>query len=101
MNDSAKILSACELVLRVEPTNYKALMAVAGTQFATADYRRARGAYGRVLGIYPEDTDALSGAAWSSLYLGEKRDAQKIFERISTVSPDYPHVQDGLAMSQR
>jgi len=41
MNDSAKIQTAAERVLRVEPTNYKALMAIAGAQFAAADYRKA------------------------------------------------------------
>lgn len=101
MNDSAKIQAAAERVLRIEPTNYKALMAVAGVNFAAADYRKARGAYARVLGSYPEDNDALSGAAWSAFYLGDKREAQRGFERIAMVSPDYPWVQDGLAMCAR
>jgi tetratricopeptide (TPR) repeat protein len=101
MNDGAKIQTAAERVLRIEPTNYKALMAIAGMQFAAGDYRKSRSGYARVLGIYPEDTDALSGYAWSALYLGEKTVAQRAFERIATVKPEYPYVQDGLAMSLR
>jgi tetratricopeptide (TPR) repeat protein len=101
MNDSAKIQTAAERVLRVEPTNYKALMAIAGAQFAAADYRKARSLYGRVLGIYPEDNDAISGVSWSAFYLGDKHEAQKGFERLASVSPSYPFVQDGLALSHR
>lgn len=101
MNDGAKVATAAERLLRVEPTNYKALMALAGVQFSAGDYRRSRSAYTRVLGSYPEDNDALSGAAWSALYLGDRSAAQKGFERIAMTSPDYPHVQDGLAMCSK
>lgn len=101
MNDGAKIQAAAERVLRVEPTNYKALMAAAGAQFAAGDYRRSRSCYTRVLGSYPEDTDALSGAAWSALYLGDVTAAKAGFHRIAMVSPDYPYLQDGLAMTAR
>jgi Flp pilus assembly protein TadD len=101
MNDGAKIQSAAERVLRVEPTNYRALMAAAGAQFAAADYRRARSTYMRVLGVYPEDNDALSGVAWSAFYLGDKSAAQRGFQQIATISPDYPFVQDGLALCAR
>ena len=101
MNDGPKILAAAEKVLRVEPTNYRALMAAAGAQFAAADYRKARSCYGRVLSSYPEDTDALSGAAWSAYYLGDRVAAQRGFERIAMVSPDYPYVQDGLSLCAR
>lgn len=101
MNEGAKIQAAAEKVLRVEPTNYKALMAAAGAQFAAADYRKARSGYSRVLTYYPEDTDALSGVAWSAYYLGDRVAAQRGFERIAMVSPDYPFVQDGLALCAR
>jgi tetratricopeptide (TPR) repeat protein len=101
MNDPAKVLAASERILRIEPTNYKALMAVANAQFVAGDYRRSRSAYNRVRGIYPEDNDALSGSAWSALYVGDRHDAQRIFERIATVSPAYPYVQEGLAICQR
>jgi Flp pilus assembly protein TadD len=101
MNDGAKIQAAAERVLRVEPTNYRALMAAAGAQFAAADYRRARSSYMRVLGVYPEDNDAMSGMAWSAFYLGDKSVAQRGFQQIATVSPDYPFVQDGLALCAR
>jgi tetratricopeptide (TPR) repeat protein len=101
MNDGAKIQAAAERILRVEPTNYRALMAAASAQFAAADYRRARSTYTRVLSVYPEDNDALSGVAWSAFYLGDKSSAQRGFQQIATISPDYPFVQDGLALCAR
>ena len=101
MNESAKIIAAAERVLRVEPSHYRALMAAAGGHYAAGDYRRARSAYARALASYPEDNDALSGLSWSALYLGDKREAQRGFERIAMTAPAYPWVQDGLAICAR
>lgn len=101
MNDGAKIQAAAERVLKLEPANYKALMALAGYCYATGDYRKSRGCYLRVLGSYPEDTDALSGAAWCAFQLGDRREAQKGFQRIASMNPDYPFVQEGLALAAR
>lgn len=99
--DGVKIQSAAERVLKVEPTNCKALMAAGEGYLLAEDYRKARGLYVRVLASYPENTDALSGAGWCTFYLGDSRGAQKFFERIASVNRDYPHVQEGLVLSSR
>ncbi len=101
MRDGAKIQAAAERVLRVEPSNYKALMALGAMHYAGGDFRKSRGCYLRVLGSYPEDVDALSGVAWAAFQMGDRREAQKAFQRISMMNPDYPYVQDGLALAGR
>ncbi len=101
MQDPAKIQAAAERVLKVEPGSYKALMALGALSYASGDFRKARGWYLRVLGSYPEDIAALSGAGWASFQLGDRKEAQNAFQRIATMNPDYPFLQDGLALAGR
>ena len=101
MNSREKISTTADLILKTEPTNYKALMAKANLQFALLDYRKALSLYRRVLVLYPEDLNASSGFAWSALYLGERRDAQKVFQGITSMNPDYPWAKQGLEQSSR
>jgi tetratricopeptide (TPR) repeat protein len=99
-NDVAEAAKAGELVLRLEPTNYRALMAVAWGAFQAKDYHRANARYRCVMAEYPEDTDALSGAAWSAYYTGQKMEAKAMFRRLISINPAYPYAKQGLAATQ-
>ncbi len=97
--DVRKTERAAEAVLRVEPTNYRAQMALAGLHFAEKAYRKSASAYRRVLTNYPDDVDAMSGAAWAVFYVGEKAEAADIFRKILGVNSAYPLAQRGFDLS--
>jgi tetratricopeptide (TPR) repeat protein len=94
--DLAAGVKAGELVLGLEPTNYRALMAVAWGSFQVKDYTKAGSAYRRVMGLYPEDMDALSGAGWCAFYKGQKVEARSCFRRLLSVNPNYQYAKQGL-----
>ncbi len=95
MNDEAKIKRAAEAVVRLVPTNYRASMLLAAQAYTAKDYRKAESIYHKVLQYYPDDIDAMSGEAWSYLYVGSKRESLLVFTKILTVNPTYPYAQDG------
>ena len=99
LNDAAKIRVAAENILKAEPTNYRAQMAMAGLLFVSREYRRSLSNYRRALASYPGDLDALSGAAWSAFYLGEKREALDYFQQLMSISPDYTYARKGYELS--
>lgn len=95
--DLAAAVKAGELVLGLEPTHYRALMAVAWGSLQAKDYTKAGAAYRRVMALYPEDMDALSGAGWCAFYKGQKMEAKSCFRRLLSVNPNYPYAKQGLA----
>lgn len=95
--DTVAATTAAEAVLKIEPTNYRASMAYAWGNFQAKDYRRAGSAYQRVVMTYPEDQDALSGAAWCALYLNQKREALDGFRRLMGLNPEYANLRQGIA----
>ena len=94
--DTHKTERAAELVLHVEPSNYRAQMALAGVHFAAKDYHRSASEYRRALSYYPEDVDAMSGVGWSAFYNRENREALENFRRILTINPNYTYAQRGF-----
>jgi tetratricopeptide (TPR) repeat protein len=97
VGDRVKVIQAAENVLRLEPTNYKAEVAIAEVYYSAGDYRRSRSAYRRVLAIYPDDQYAMNGAAWSALLIGEKAEAVDGFKKLLSVNAEYANASDGLA----
>jgi tetratricopeptide (TPR) repeat protein len=98
-NDPRKIERAAQSLLRVEPSNYRAQMALAQVHLTSRDFQRAASEFRRVLLYYPDDLDATSGLAWSVFYLGAKHDALALFRRILTVRPDYAFAQRGVELA--
>lgn len=97
--DPAKIERAAGSLLHTEPSNYRAQMALGQLHLSARDYPRAASEFRRVLLYYPDDLDATSGLAWAAYYLGGKREALALFQRILTVSPDYAYAQRGLDLA--
>jgi len=100
-NDGAAAIAAAEAVLKVEPTNYRALMAVAWGAYQGKDYKRSATAYQRVLALYPEDATAISGAAWCAFYAGKKLEAKDGFHRLMSLNPADTYVRQGIAATGR
>ncbi|MEI7910208.1 MAG: hypothetical protein WCK77_11265 [Verrucomicrobiota bacterium] len=94
--DVAAAARAGEGVLQLEPTNYRALMAVAWGAYQAKDHHQAEARYQCVMALYPEDTDAISGAAWSAFYKGQKAEAKLLFRRLVSINPDYQYAKQGL-----
>lgn len=101
MLDIRNTVRAAEAVLRVDPNNYRALMALGGLHFAQKKYAKATLDYSRVLVNYPDDPDALSGAAWSSLRAGDPATAHPKFTLLLGINPDYPKAREGYGLSAR
>lgn len=99
-SDVAAAARAGDLVLQLEPTNYRALMAVAWGAFQAKDYQKAIGRYRCVMALYPEDTDAISGAAWAGFYTGQKPEAKILFRRLVSINPDYQYARQGLGATR-
>ena len=97
-NDANAIKRAAENILRVDPLNYRAQMALANSEFSAARYQQASAFYRRALSVYPDDLDATSGAAWSAYYLNNRRDAEIGFRKILSVNPDYSYAARGLEL---
>jgi len=96
--DKNKIRWAAEGVLKADPMNYRANMAVAGSSFAAHDYRGAAFLYRKVLTPYPDDVDARSGLAWAEYYSGDKQDPLYQFQTIIAIYPDYPFAKQGYKL---
>jgi tetratricopeptide (TPR) repeat protein len=94
--DLPATVKAGELVLSLEPSNYRALMAVAWGSFQAKDYNKAGTAYKRVMALYPEDQDALSGAGWCAFYKGQKMEAKSCFRRLVSMNPGYAYAKQGI-----
>lgn len=99
--DPKKIERAAQAVLRLTPSNYNAQMAIAAMYFEAKDYNRAASQYQRVLTLYPDDVDVMSGEAWSYYYLGYKREANELFRTIVNVIPDYLYAQRGIELTTK
>ncbi|MBU6326089.1 MAG: hypothetical protein KGQ89_00525 [Verrucomicrobia bacterium] len=95
LKDKEKIKRAAEGILRISPTHYRASMVAGAIQYEEKDYRKASLTYHRVLTQYPDDVDAMSGAAWADLYSGSKREALDNFKKILGVKPTYSYAQLG------
>jgi tetratricopeptide (TPR) repeat protein len=95
LKDVRRTAQAAAAVLKLEPTNYQALMALAGLHFAQHNYQQAATEYTRAMVSYPDDPDALSGAAWSALRLGDKPTALTRFGLLLGRDPAYPKAQEG------
>lgn len=95
LKDKDKIKRAADAILRISPTHYRASMVAGAIQYEEKDYRKASLAYHRMLTLYPDDVDAMSGAAWADLYSGSKREALENFKKILSVKPKYTYAQQG------
>jgi tetratricopeptide (TPR) repeat protein len=99
--DQAKIHRTAEAILRIDPNNYRASMALAGRDLADHNYGGAAFLYRRILAVYPDDIDAGSGLAWSEFYTGDSRSAVGQFQAILSLYPDYPFARQGLDLASR
>jgi tetratricopeptide (TPR) repeat protein len=91
---------SAEDVLHLDPMNYRAQMAVAYQEYLAKNYAMALASYRRVLTYYPDDTTALSGEAWSLLYLGQQDKAEADFKTLLGLNADDTWAQKGLALCQ-
>ena len=92
---------AATALLKLDPINYQGLSALADLSLARRDYREADTGYARILNYYPDDPDALSGAAWSALRNGDKTTAHERFRLLLGRNPAYPDAQNGFQQSSQ
>jgi len=98
--DNTAIEKSAEDVLHLDPMNYRAQMAVAYRHYLAKDYAMALASYRRVLTYYPDDMTALSGEAWSLLYLGQQDKAEADFKTLLGINADDTWAQKGLSLCQ-
>ena len=97
--DSKTISRVAELILKEEPTNYRALTTLGDLYYKAGDYQKSRSYYRRVLVTYPDDLYATSGAAWTALKVTERAEAKELFRKILGMSPDYTYAQQGYDLA--
>ena len=87
--------TVANIIIKEEPSNYRALTVLGAQSYAAGDFRKAHSVYRRVLFYYPEDTLGLSGAAWAALKLNERAEAGTLFRKLLSISPNYAYAQEG------
>lgn len=80
--------------LKLDEHNYTVTSRIAWAMYNKGDYAGAQKYYKRLLELYPSDLEMKIGLAWSYLKEGNRREAERLFEDILTVSPGNPR---GLA----
>ena len=93
--DNKATETVANIIIKEEPSNYRALMVLAGLSYSAGDFRKAHSIYRRVLFYYPEDTLAISGTAWAALKLNDRTEAGPLFRRLVSIAPTYPYAQEG------
>lgn len=99
LKDARRTAEAAAALIKADPNNYQAHMALAGLHAARRDHREAATTYARILASYPDDPDALSGAAWSALRIGDKAAARSRFETLLGRDPAYPKAGEGFQLA--
>lgn len=97
--DFTGMVQTAVTILRVDPANFKANMAVGRAWFEKKQYARAQPYVQQASQLYPEESEAASYLAWTLFYLGKKADAAPVFRHLVTLQPDYPHAVLGLSLS--
>ena len=96
--DVSKQIKMCKAILSLDKTNYTALMKLGALSFTAKDYRTCKAAYSQLLQAYPEDLAAISGYAWTLVYLGDKKKALPHFTKLVSMSPDYSYAEKGYKL---
>jgi tetratricopeptide (TPR) repeat protein len=92
-------VQTAQAILRLDPQNYAAHMAIGRACFAAKQYARAQPSFAAAAQRYPEDAEAASYLAWTLFYTGRKTEAAPLFRRLVSMQPDYPHAARGLELT--
>jgi tetratricopeptide (TPR) repeat protein len=87
------------IILKTDPVNYQALVALASLSYDQQSYGAANRYYRALLRYYPDDLAAMSGAGWSALRLGIRGEAVQCFERLVALQPGYPKAAEGFRLA--
>ena len=86
-------------VLKKDPNNYTANLALAGINYDVKAYRVAGGHFQRLESLYPEDVVVVNGLAWCHVLQGQRPAAAPLFQRVLMLNPSYPNAADGLKLA--
>ena len=86
-------------VLKKDPNNYTANLALAGINYDVKAYRVAGGYFQRLESLYPEDAVVVNGLAWCLVFQGQRPAAAPLFHRVLTLNPSYPNAAEGLKLA--
>lgn len=98
MADVNKQIKMCKSILSLDKSNYTALMKLGALSFTTKDYRTCKIVYEKLYEAYPEDPAAISGYAWTLVYLSDQKKALPLFTKLMSMSPDYSYAEKGYKL---
>jgi tetratricopeptide (TPR) repeat protein len=98
MGETEDQIKICKSILALDKTNYTALINLGALSFTTKNYQTCKTVYAILLTAYPEDLAAISGYAWSLVYLGDNSKALPYFTKLVVMSPDYSFAQKGYEL---
>ena len=98
MADVSKQIRMCKSILALDKSNYTALIKLGALSFTAKDYRTCKAVYGKLYEAYPEDLAAISGYAWTLVYLGDKKKALPYFTKLISMSPTYSYAEKGYKL---
>jgi tetratricopeptide (TPR) repeat protein len=86
-------------VLKKDPNNYTANLALAGINYDVKAYRVAGTHFQRLESLYPEDVVVVNGLAWCLVFQGQRPMAAPLFHRVLTLNANYPNAAEGLKLA--
>ncbi|MBI5630656.1 MAG: tetratricopeptide repeat protein [Elusimicrobia bacterium] len=93
---TAEISRAHEMVLAIDPNNYKSLSQLAWINYQAKDYKKAVKYYARIIKLYPTDVEMLLGLGYSLKLEGDRGGSERVFKQVLMLSPKNARALEGL-----
>ena len=93
-----KVISLYNEILKISPNNSIAAYRLGLIYYGKKDYSKANKLFKKVVDLYPVGYDALIMYAWTNYFLGKKREAKVLFNKVLLISPYDTSAKEGLKL---
>jgi len=93
-----KVISLYNEILKISPNNTTASYRLGLIYYGKKDYSKANKLFKKVVDLYPFTYDALIMYAWTNYFLGKKREAKVLFNKVLLISPYDTSAKQGLKL---
>ncbi len=91
-----EVIKLYDEILKNAPSNTTALYRLGLVYYGQKNYGKASTYFKKVVDLYPFDYDGLLMYAWTNIYLGKKREAKVLFNKVLMLSPNDESALSGL-----
>ena len=92
------VIKTYEKILQLDPKNSTANYRLGSIYYGKKDYNNAYKYYEKVVNSYPFDYDATLMFAWTNYFMGKKREAKILFNKVLLISPNDSSANEGLGL---